>query len=322
MSVVVYGFLAYLLIKAVKNWKAKAAILLGGIFFISLIGFSRIYLGVHYPSDVLGGWLLGFFWLTVIITALEIQLKYFPFKNLPVFITSKKFFSASVIALILFFAVFSFEFYQIREPYLLFGEYKNSQIVETPLPEGVFGVLPKSSEMLTGAPMEPISLVFVGSQTQIEKAFNAAGWLEADPITFGSVLKITAAALLRISYPRAPMTPSFFNYLPDNFGFEKQVNSILDRHHLRFWKTNFTYNGENIWVSTASFDEGLKYLITHHIDPNIDKERDFVLTSLLPTGFVKNYREIQLVSPEEGQNQSGDSFFTDGKAYVIFLGNK
>ncbi len=322
MSVVIYGFLAYLIIKAVKNWKAKAAIFLGGIFFVGLIGFSRVYLGVHYPSDVLGGWLLGLFWLTVIITALEIQLKYFSLKNPPALITSKKFFNASVAALILFFVVFSVVFYKVREPLLLFGESKNSQITPAPLPEDIFGVLPKSSETLTGSPMEPISLVFVGSQAQINKVFGAAGWLKADPITFGSVLKITVAALFQTSYSRAPMTPSFFNYFPDDFGFEKQVGSILDRHHLRLWKTNFTYNGENIWVSTASFDEGLKYLITHHINPDIDKERDFVLAGLLQTGLVEDYREIQLVPPEQGQNQAGDAFFTDGKAYIIFLRNK
>ena len=127
------------------------------------------------------------------------------------------------------------------------------------------------------------------------------------------------AAWFGASYPQAPMTPSFFDYAINNFGYEKQLGSVLDRHHLRFWQTKFTFGGQKIWVATASFDEGLKYFVVHHITPNIDQERDFVLKSILPTGLVSNYKEYQLVSPRSGYNQAGDYFYTDGKAYIIIL---
>ena len=69
-SFVVFGLLIYLVRRHVKNKRAAnllTVLLLIPMFFI---GISRIYLGVHFPTDVLGGWSLGLAVLTVLI-ALE-----------------------------------------------------------------------------------------------------------------------------------------------------------------------------------------------------------------------------------------------------------
>jgi len=71
VSVVFYGLLAYLWAQNVKSSKARHNILFGLIFFIVMIGFSRVYLGVHYPSDVLAGYGVGAFWLCAGIIAFE-----------------------------------------------------------------------------------------------------------------------------------------------------------------------------------------------------------------------------------------------------------
>ncbi|MFC7371139.1 phosphatase PAP2 family protein [Fictibacillus iocasae] len=44
------------------EWKAKTALVLTGIF-VFLVGLSRVYLGVHYPSDVIAGFIAGTVWL-------------------------------------------------------------------------------------------------------------------------------------------------------------------------------------------------------------------------------------------------------------------
>lgn len=62
------GGLAYLLTRH-RSWKTSVRIWAIGVFASLLIGFSRVYLGVHWPTDVLAGLLLGGFWTAVTATA-------------------------------------------------------------------------------------------------------------------------------------------------------------------------------------------------------------------------------------------------------------
>lgn len=62
-----YGFLIYLIYKKIENKKIKYPLIGLLTVLILLIGISRIYLGVHYATDVLGGFIIGFIYLTLFI---------------------------------------------------------------------------------------------------------------------------------------------------------------------------------------------------------------------------------------------------------------
>lgn len=62
MSAVVYGTLGTLLARVATGLRERAYILGVAVIVSGLVGFSRVYLGVHYPSDVLAGWTAGIAW--------------------------------------------------------------------------------------------------------------------------------------------------------------------------------------------------------------------------------------------------------------------
>ncbi|MBO0933501.1 phosphatase PAP2 family protein [Fibrella aquatilis] len=75
VSMTLYGLLAYWAIRRLRSATARLLMGLVAVCLILTVGFSRIYLGVHFLSDVLGGYLLGIAWLSVGIILSEWQRK-------------------------------------------------------------------------------------------------------------------------------------------------------------------------------------------------------------------------------------------------------
>ena len=68
ISMCLYGILLYLFAYG-RSRGVQIASLIGAALLLLGIGLSRIYLGVHYPSDVLGGYMAGFIWVIANIVA-------------------------------------------------------------------------------------------------------------------------------------------------------------------------------------------------------------------------------------------------------------
>ncbi len=84
MSVTFYGLLIYITFKTIKNRPLRWTLIIMLLLLVLIIGFSRVYLRVHYASDVIAGYCVGFLWLVICVHTLNQIEKYSRHKRNPV----------------------------------------------------------------------------------------------------------------------------------------------------------------------------------------------------------------------------------------------
>lgn len=75
VSLAVYGTLGYILARRAATRRAQIAVLAGAAILVLLIGFSRLYLGVHFLSDVIAGYSIGLAWVALCVVLLHLRLR-------------------------------------------------------------------------------------------------------------------------------------------------------------------------------------------------------------------------------------------------------
>jgi hypothetical protein len=174
------------------------------------------------------------------------------------------------------------------------------------------------------SPSDLTNLVFLGTRKQLLRAFASAGWTpaaELDPATRYEIVRALAESR---AYAEAPMSRLLLGGEPPALVFEKTLNTINKRHHLRVWQIADGWNGQTVWTAAATHDIGIgfssKKTLIHRIDSEIDKERSKVVNDLLFTGCVDGVDMLNRPQvPRVTYNATGDHLFTDGRVAVLRL---
>lgn len=322
VAVAFYGFLAYLLIRFVQSWNNKVNIFFATILLIMAIGFSRIYLGVHYISDVWSGYLVGAMWLITAVSFTE-WLGHKRREDQPFFPTGRARILSFVLIFIaiVFYVGFSLNYHpaQAAAP-------ANKVITVSKSTDIFINEQMKYTETLIGDKQEPINFIFLARDDQdLVTAFQQAGWVLTDQAEIRSFMNAIKAWAMKTPHPSAPISPSFWNAKIQDLSFAKVpgINWLKNARHVKIWRTNFLLNnGRTVYVGMANANEGFTWGIIPRIAPDLDTERKLLFSDLTRTGKIESHRKEQLVKPLMGKNFMGDQFFTDGMVYILSVRQK
>lgn len=310
------GYIAYMVLRTSKSWSVKVGAVFTSAIAIFVIDLSRMYLGLHYLSDVIAGDLVGFLCVAIVVSITEWLISRedgsVPKLPLQILVRTAVFQVTLVVCL----------FFLIPSPLLQ---------QSPPLPERISlsetqklfrdGTLPRTTQTLEGAERQPLNLLFLGSRACLTKGLERAGWSKSDDISVSSTFRLLKSVVLQEKYLSAPFAPSFFNSSPQTYGFAKPVNDREQRPHLhlRVWETDYdTYYGR-LFAATVSYDTRTRWGISHSIDPAIDTQRQNLLRDLLNVGAVSAYQLTAFTPKIPDEQQAGTMYRTDGKNVFIVL---
>jgi len=318
IAIAFYGFAAYLLMRFTPGWNRKVNIFFAAVLIILAIGFSRIYLGVHYISDVWSGYLVGSLWLIIAIAFsewLRQRDRLRRVESLPLG-RARPISLALVAAAIIFYAGFSMNYH----PPLAATPEKKTVAVSKSTDIFIKDQM-KYTETLFGNRQEPLNFIFLaGNDSRLIKAMQQGGWTLTNQENIPSFLKALKALVTKKPHPAAPIAPSFWQARIQDLSFAKVpgINWLRDAHHVKIWRTNYLLtDGNRIYLGLANANEGFLWGIIPKISPDLDTEREQLQQNLQETGELADNRKVQLVRPQIGENFIGDRYFTDGKAYVV-----
>jgi len=308
ISVSLFGFLAYIWIREISSWPMRVNIFFAWMLLALSIGLSRIVLGVHFLSDVLGGYLLGGLWLLVAIVWAE----WIRTRNAPMKTRSLPF--ALPLALAFVGAVYlGVLLAPARTPPVAISTASIAQLLPPQIDGFLATHLPHYVRSALGGRAQPLSVALLaGDETDLRKALHIDGWTQADPIGGAALWRLTRAGLKDL---HAPSVPLFWDNALYTLAFNRQVQTTKppEMLSLLLWRTSYrNAAGETLWVGIVRAYSGMHWYPARRLSPDLDAAREQALAGLQERGCLASTKRLSWVAPQVGQTFTEDDFFTRG----------
>ena len=168
-----------------------------------------------------------------------------------------------------------------------------------------------------------INVAFLGSEQDLQDAFLTAGWYRADPATIRNYSRMFGAFNSMREYSSAPVSTLLYSDIPPAIVYEKSLNSVAKRHHVRIWQAG-VIDGEPVWLGAATHDIGIGFnfrnaSFTHKIDNRIDLERAKIVTDLVFAGCSQAPAQVERPDAAALSGHDANALVTDGAVAVLGL---
>jgi undecaprenyl-diphosphatase len=261
LSVAVFGFLAVVIARELRsNWHWVPYSV--AFFLVVAIGFSRLYLGVHWLSDVLGGWSLGLAWVAL----MGIAYRQHPAPAIP----ARMFTLVSLSGLLLVTSIYSS---QRLETHLAFYRPLTSKPVSLSRGgwlSGQWQSLPAYRDDLEGHHTHPLDVQWLGNRKRIAAHLTHKGWRNPDVADAASLFELLNS---KASIEDLPVLPQVHRGAAQQLIMIRELADDPRILALRLWETEFRTPDQQaaLWVGNVSYlyiEDRLRLLRFLRTDPD------------------------------------------------------
>ena len=228
VSTVVLGFLAFLLTRGAGGVRRAAIVAAAGVY-VALVAFSRLYLGAHWFSDVLGGMSFGLAWVALVAMAYAHRAIDEPMRTGAMAVACAGVIAISAATWASLHGASDRAKYAAvpREPV---------RMTQAQWRAGGWRSLPQSREELAGESAERLPLQWACAEAGLRETLTRAGWQGAAPVTPANALRVLAPAAPAVAWP---VLPRWDAGRRSRFAMVRPVGGDADaRLVLRLWRSD------------------------------------------------------------------------------------
>ena len=258
-----------------------------------LVGFSRIYLGVHYPSDVVSGFCLGF---AGVLTCGTIAANWKRLAD----VQSRADLKAAAILVVYVLGAWG---YAVMHPIALNHKgVAQTKVTRVSSLEPILSFVPRAARTLFGFSYVPVTFMTIGNPDNIIDQLKSRKWEQVRPADF---------------FTRGvadPVFPAFISGKPAAYTFQQEAKN--GRRIIRFWKTSAIIGKESLWLGNVVFQKRERKWRTvdvYHQSPDIDYAVEQLAIELSMTSSTSKISDFR----SRGLYHWRNTFFTHGEILCI-----